>query len=538
MKLTWTKFTGIRPQADDRLLPDGNAQVAQNVNTERGGLRPYAGTRLVTSLTKNNVQTIYRFGQALDSETQYWFHWNTDVDVVKGPIADDTNERTYWTGDGAPRYTMTNIGTTGSNLPSSSRPLGIPAPSTAPLADAYGPIPMEENEEGEMVPADVGSEFRVYIYTFVSDVGEESAPSAPVTVQILVGQGARIHGMLTTAGNGSIIGTKRIYRAQRGVYLFVAEVSAATTEYIDQLPSDALGEVCPSINWDTPPAGLTALTGGPNGIVAGVDGYTVRFCEPFRPHAWPMDYQQTMNYPCVGLGQFGQSYVVLTTGLPYVISGVHPANMAVSTARFYQPCMSKRSIVSIGSDVIWASPDGLVSVGESGERILTGGLFTPKQWRDRIKPETLIGAWHEDWYIGSYDPGTGRQAFMFEPTKFEWVDLPDLAITAMYRDTVADALYVCIDDDIHKFRDGAPLSFTWKSQEVVSQLTDFVVARVTGSYPVTFKLYKDLNLVMTKTVNQDEPFKLPAGLARTWEVEVGGAGEVLGIAIATSEGEI
>ena len=28
MKVTWTKFSGIRPKVDTRLLPDGNAQVA------------------------------------------------------------------------------------------------------------------------------------------------------------------------------------------------------------------------------------------------------------------------------------------------------------------------------------------------------------------------------------------------------------------------------------------------------------------------------------------------------------------------------
>src|SRR5690606_15619413 len=140
----------------------------------------------------------------------------------------------------------------------------------------------------------------------------------------------------------------------------------------------------------TPSATMTALTGGPNGMMAAIDGYTVRFCEPFRPHAWPMAYSQTVDYPCVGLGQFAQTFVALTTGFPYLLSGVHPGNVSMAPAKFYQPCVSKRSVVSTGGDVIWASPDGLVSLGSSGEQVLTESIFTPEQWR-ALNPETMIG---------------------------------------------------------------------------------------------------------------------------------------------------
>ena len=536
MKLLWTQFTGIRPKVDDRLLPDGNAQIAENVLTERGGIRALQGTRLVMNLAKSGVQTIYRFGQAIKSETQYWFHWTADVDVVKGPIANDTSERTYWTGDGPPRFTTAALGTGGGNLPSAWRTLGVPPPAQPPLLDAHGDLPIDE-QTGDVVEG-LGSETRVYVYTFVTDLGEESQPSPPAFVDIIVGQGVRLHGLLTTA-SGAIVQTKRIYRAQRGAYLFVAEIPASTTQFIDNVPSDALGEACPSIEWDPPSPTMRGLTGGPNGMLAAFDGYTIRMCEPFRPHAWPMAYQQTLEYPVVGLGQYGQSFVALTTGLPFILSGVHPANVAVSTAKFYQPCLSKRSIVSVGGDVIWASPDGLVSLGNSGEQVLTKHLFTQEQWM-ALRPETMVGAWHEGWYIGCYNLGgtNGRRSFMFKPETQEWVDLPGLAIQAMYRDTVGDALYLCVGNAIHKFRGGDPMPFVWKSQEIVTPLTDFVAARVTGSYPVTFKLYKDYELRMTKEVNSDEPFKLPGRIARMWEVEVSGTGEVLGIALSTSERDI
>lgn len=526
MKLSWTVFSGIRPKADPRLLPTGNAQKAENVDTARGGLRPLAGVKDIAPLSKIGVKTIYRFGQALHDPDKFWFHWTMDVDVVKGPINDDTAERTYWTGDGAPKYTTNQLGTGGANLPAAARPLGVPAPAVAPTLAATGTS-----------ATGASTETRVYVYTLVSVDGAESAPSPPATVAMTVGQSIVLSNMATTAENAIPLSAKRIYRAQRGVYLFVSEVPATQTSFQDSLASDSLGQACPSIEWDTPPAEMFGLTAGPNGMMAALDGYTVRLCEPFRPHAWPMSYAQTVGYPCVGLGQFGQSFVVLTTGFPFVLTGSHPKNVSMAPAKFYQPCLSKRSIVSTGGDVIWASPDGLVSIGASGEQNLTEGIFTPEQWR-ALKPETLIGEWHEGCYIGSYDAGNGRAAFRFRPASQEWVDIPQLAITAMYRDTVGDALYVCVNDRIQQFMAGEPAAFLWKSQQVVTPLMDFVAARVTGSYPVTFKLYKKGVVAKTKVIDSDEPFKLPPGLCRDWAVEVMGAKEVLGIVLSTSEVDI
>lgn len=63
----------------------------------------------------------------------FWFHWLTDVDVVRSPIAGDTTERTYFTGDGAPKMTDSSLATTGggTDYPTNALNLGIPAPAAA-----------------------------------------------------------------------------------------------------------------------------------------------------------------------------------------------------------------------------------------------------------------------------------------------------------------------------------------------------------------------------------------------------------------------
>ncbi len=127
---------------------------------------------------------------------------------------------------------------------------------------------------------------------------------------------------------------------------------------------------------------MKGLINLPNGIMAGFEGRDVYFCEPYRPYAWPAAYQQTVDYPVVGLGRLDTSLVVLTKGAPYLISGSAPGYMTVVKADLEQACVSKRSIVSMGSAVFYASPDGLVALAASGSRVLTYLTGrTGRRWR-------------------------------------------------------------------------------------------------------------------------------------------------------------
>jgi hypothetical protein len=112
---------------------------------------------------------------------------------------------------------------------------------------------------------------------------------------------------------------RRIYRSVSGTYLFVAEVTAATTSYTDSVSAEDLGEEIPSLTWLPPPATLKGLTNLPNGIMAGFVGRDIYFCDPYHPHAWPIAYNQTVDYPVVGLGRMDTTLAVLTTGTPYFL---------------------------------------------------------------------------------------------------------------------------------------------------------------------------------------------------------------------------
>lgn len=77
----------------------------------------------------------YESGGVFSYMTGFWFHWTDDVDVIRGPIAGDTSERTYFTGDGVPKVTYSPIATSGggTNYPNNTYDLGIPAPTSQPI---------------------------------------------------------------------------------------------------------------------------------------------------------------------------------------------------------------------------------------------------------------------------------------------------------------------------------------------------------------------------------------------------------------------
>ncbi len=98
-----------------------------------------------------------------------------------------------------------------------------------------------------------------YVYTYVNDLGQESAPS-PASATIQRPDGVTV--TVTTPGfvetgisDDYGIVTKRLYRAVTGalgsVFRFVAEMPVATTEYVDILTDSQLGEELESTYWNT-----------------------------------------------------------------------------------------------------------------------------------------------------------------------------------------------------------------------------------------------------------------------------------------------
>jgi hypothetical protein len=183
-------------------------------------------------------------------------------------------------------------------------------------------------------------------------------------------------------------GRKRIYRTLTGSsatsFQLVTEVPASSTTYADTTTDPNLGPVIATVGYDTPDGTMTCLTDMPNGMMAGAISNAVAFAAVFKPYAWPIEYQQPVNWPVVGLGVFGQSLAVMTSGAHYVMSGVSPESVSAIAHVDAYPCKSKRGIQSMGFGVTYPSDLGQVLVGASGAQLLTQEYYSRDEWRSAV----------------------------------------------------------------------------------------------------------------------------------------------------------
>lgn len=526
-------FSGVTPRTGKRLLPDTGAQSASNIKLQSGELRPLNQPGLVTSPAGPKVNPPLAIFYARDTSTgtelKEWFSWPIEVDCVRVPLAADVESRFCWTGDGPPKMaTYTNAVSGGSNnypLLANELTLGIPTPQTACGVSASGGV-------GSAVT-------RFYCYTFLSQYGEESAPS-PISAQVVgktddtwsitamdtapansgagtatatrftntasakhwlrVGDQVYFGGAPTTARTvtaifsasafdvtGASIAaettwtrktpwntasmTKNLYRTSgsTGAFQLVnnATIAVATTTYSDTYTDAVIaGDDLISTGWEPPPVGLTCLGVHPSGALYGMVGNLLCLSEPLQPHAWPTAYQLSSGYNGVGLASFGSTIVMATSGPPFVAAGVEPASMTGEDVKGMYPCLSKRSVISVGDGVLYASKHGLVSVGTRGVSMFTDPWYTRDEW-DSVNPETMICETANGRVYVAYQNDSGVQQMLI----FDGPLLMPVSVQAeeLYADVSSGDLYIGTTTGIYLFDDPAktPLPGQWRSKEFV-----------------------------------------------------------------------
>lgn len=547
MILRVVPIAGVIPRLSPRELPDNAAQVAVNCYFDGGAIRPWNSPGAsVATVANSNGLTIYRFGQDVVGDAQYWFSYAGVRDIARVPVAGDTAEKTVITGGSYPEITDSSLAVASSPYPADTYRLGITTPDTAISTATVG---------GTATP-NTSAEDRYYIYTWVTSWGEESAPSpAKGPVSVKPGEYVDLSGIPAIPSGGFVdrgnVTLKRIYRSNTGSasteYQFVAEIAIATTTLHDAVADGDLGEVCPSLNWDEPPNDLHSVVGLTNGMVAGISGNEVCICEPFRPWAFPEDYRTAFDFKPVGLGAFGGYLVVCTNGDPYIGFATTPEAYTFERLRVAQGCVAKRSIVSTGDGVIYASSDGLVAVAAGGAPVITAPWFDRDTWQ-KINPSSLVGAFVDGRYHGRYSgasaPFNSYTGFILDLTNKTLV-FTNIAASAMYVDPANDALYLQQGTSIVKWNAGSAATMILRSKrfELPTPKNFGAAQALVTSGTLTVDLYsvKDgtTTLRKSKSVTASTPYRLPAGYkARTVEIEISGTGSFESVIAAETMKEL
>ena len=390
----------------------------------------------------------------------------------------------------------------------------------------------------------ITKETRVYAYTWVSIIDDwerESAPSPPSdSIDVYPKQGVTV--TLPSGPSEGQVTHWRLYRSVSGTYLFVGEYQASTLSAYDALEAAGLGETIPSLTWDAPPDELRGLINLPNGMMAGFVGRDLYFCDPYHPHAWPVNYSQTIDFPVVGLGRMDTTLAVLTTGVPYIIQGSHPDSLVAVKSDLEQSCVAKRSIVSMNNSVFYASPDGLMRLAPSGSEMVTANIMTQAQWQ-ALKPETIHAYGHDGRYMAFYSDGRPG-GFVFDTREGQLYFHTIERVAASYADLQTDTLYVVVGTSLYVWGQGDSRTGVWRSKRFTfPQITGFSCVQVEAeeyppNRPVVCRVFADGEKILTHTVRDRAPFRLPAIQAREWEFEISVTAEIFNFAVAQSMSEI
>lgn len=550
------EFRGISERISPKKLPDGMATYAVNVDFTRGSLRACNAESIDASATAD----FGSFSGATDTlfvtQMGYFLAFNDVVDIVESPIADDTHNRIYLTGNSTNPPQIVS-GSTVAGL-SNMYELGIPRPP-APTVTLTPTTSANEETENPIS--------RAYLATYVTDFGEEGPPSIVTTSNIYdvyTDQEVRVSVGAATGATRNFAYI-RIYRTDAdGSFRFLTQVSSsgnALSPFLDTFDDVDLGEEVPSSDWVGPDANMVGLTAMPNGITAGFFDQTLCFSEAYLPHAWPEAYRLTTSYKIVGLARMDTGLLVLTEGKPYMVQGSDPSGLVMTELDIAQACIRKRSIVEMGDSVIYASPDGLVQISPSGARVVSEAVFDKKQWNS-LPLYRLHAVRHEDQYVGfmNFDSDI-REGFVFDPRggkdAFSWLDIDSKSPEASFNYLKDDTTYIINNNgDLHEFRDAnSTTEYRWYSKEFyfprpvnfgVIQIEFGTVSVSGGSTTVAVKVGQDTAdtshyayAFTSGTGDTTRVERLPSGNKfHCWSVWVYGYTEVVSITLAESAAEL
>ena len=464
MLINLQQFAGLVPKSSDRQLPANHASVADNTQLYSGELRGLRDPLLVKDLTSEifTVRRAYRLEDGSISIASVSGDWvafdESEVNFVRGALKNDSFDRYYASGGTLDPQVDTRAAWAAG---SGGLDLGVPAPDQPPT----------------VTPPASGSvdDTRAYVYTFVNEWGEESAPSpasppatGDITVQWVL---TSMQVAYPVAGNHKALEKTRIYRTITGTnsvnYRFVAEfTSNAMYNDNESVDTISLNESLSSIAWTLPPAGLQGIVNMANGIMAGFIGRDIYFSEPYRPHTFPASYVVSTENDIVGLGVYQSGIVVCTTSNPYVATGSHPASIILTKLDDVEPCQSFRSIVNGLNGVTYASQNGMVLVNQQGAVNITAPLMTRNEWRDDFSPSTTLSAADGSRTLAFTTSGGGYLFSPQEPLGY-MVTLSGFAdVTSVQTDQFTGEAYIISRDLVRLWNPTTTvaLSYTWKSK--------------------------------------------------------------------------
>lgn len=565
-----TSFGGIKPRLQRGITGPSSASEARDVKLWHGYLAPWRYPEKVIDTGKDKLCSIFSYKCCfIGSENQCADFTLGDVNCPRVFSTGHMPWPAYATlpecsGNGCGEYVE----------PEWCR-LGIPAPVNAPtiigtplVTPGLDPCTNCDSSNQRKM------ESRAYFYTYVNEYGEESHYSpitdvfdadtdAPVTLGFSIppmtdGYCDPLYIRIYRAGSSTA--DKGEWSESDAEFFLVDEIDFQTGNFthIENTPPDEVGtahsEGCKNM---PPPEGLENITSLPDGVLVGSVKNRLWFSEPWKFHAWECFLELDDCIKAIKVHR--NNIYVATDGRPYVVDVASNDNECrccrlINRLDEPAPILCKRSMVSTGTGVMWASDVGIVKMTGNEFRIDTHDFMAEDDWQAWF-PHDIKAVYYKGEYFGfnaekgfiwSTLTGSYNESFPGENARFSTLSLTP---TAMFR-TEQNILYMVFGGDIYRWdASNTYIPYRWRSRlNIEGGLSNYSCAKVVfekylrtkkSPHPVNFRLYADDKLMFEREVTCGKPFRLPKGYdALNWEIELTGISQVNEFHMATSMGEL
>jgi hypothetical protein len=561
---------GMIPRLDPGVLPDNMSELAQDCDFRSGNLDGLPQLQFVKSLP--GARKAFRFPDALN-EVIVWLKLPSEhSSVCRSPLTNDATRRIYWTnpGDLSPHWATYAMINDDNNygIPLVPYDLGIDQPNPG----SGGALSVTVTGGTTSVPQVA----RSYCYTFINDFGEESAPNYPSTIVEGPADGTwTIYGLPPPPPAGSsgrnypFVRKVRLYRTVTGLqtgasFYMIVDFLISPDPYVDVSTDLQIidNPTLISTSWGNPPDHLDGLVALPGGMMVGFTGNTIHFCEPYRPHAWPAIYDQSVLYDIVALTAWNQSLAILTAGFISAGTGNSPANYIINQTQVAEPCISRGSVVTDLQGVIYSSQNGLVKTNYFQADIISLDTMSKDTWLESYHGDTIFGARHRAQYIAIHSDG----GFIFDGTDnkagFVLLNTVDNA-TSIWNDEFEGNTYVMIAGNVYLWDSptAAHDTYQWKSKQFYApapislgavhvtsspRVDDAMPSDPSGLLPdgvhARFRIFSGpaLTLIMERDIQKStDIFRLPSGFrAFDWQIELIGRVRIDSVELASTMKEL
>lgn len=530
-------FRGISPRTPEHVLARGQATRAHNVDLSHGSLHPWREPLAVRQMDAG-TRTLEMYGCCA-------FGWDTCVSVARW-LPDCP--RLYLTGHAAyPELATVNLG----KCELTYQRLGVPMPTTLPLV-SYITVPEKTVE----------SAARNYVFTYVNNLGEESAPSYPSSsLTVDDGQAVTVSGWAAQPEE-YVVERVRIYRLATGFrtgaekeqeftsdYLLVDEIPVSQGQYLDRKKDLDLQWPLGTREVREPPAALQQIT-AIDGVatLAGFVGNKLYFTKNGQPWNWPLELEVTLDDNIVGMAEDDGKLYITTTGRPYVVDGIadcgdRPCRPVVKSDYPFADIgcgyAHSRTITPFG--LVYASAEGLILLSSrDAPTVLTDGVLAARDWA-QLRPDTTRLAYWRGWIICITDVVSfmflvDRRTYQQQASIADMTTISDSPVDMVLSDSGA-LLMLGSDGIVAQWDAGTSYRpYEWITPVYVGSHHWWPAGLVEVDGSVTFTIEGENGAIFSRPVTRNRPFRMRRlGRNRKHYLRLAGTGEVTFLKMGETE---